>query len=574
MPRQSPLHLSLLLAVYAFFAVFLLWPIGQIVYTGFVTPDGHPTTAYLQLIFSDPNLLLGLRNSLFVALSTTTLAAIIAIPLALISTKFDFPFKRLFSGLLLVPLILPPFVGAIGMRLLLGRFGPITELLGLGAHGFDWLGKLQYAGVVTVQALGLYPIMLLNVQAALANIDPAMEQAAYNLGASRFTVFRKVTLPLMRPGLFAGCTLVLIWSFTELGTPLMFDVNVLTPVQLFKQITEVSANPIPYALVVVMLVASSSLYLVGKVVLGRQITSATTKASVQSSPVTLTGGRALLALLPFLVVFCLAVLPHLTVLITSIAKTGSWYRSVLPSGFTAQHYVDALRSDLAVPSVYNSIRYAAVATVLALVIGMAIATLLVRSNVPGKGLLDALAMLPLAVPGLVLAFGYLSIATFFTNRYSTFTSPGHLGVFLNVKEYPVILLILAYAARRLPYIVRSAVAGLQQTPVDLELAAANLGASKLLTLRKITLPLIVANLLAGALLAFAFAMLEVSDSLILAQNAKFYPITKAIYDLAQRLGDGPYVASALGVWAMTLLALTLLGANQLLGKRMGAIFRV
>jgi iron(III) transport system permease protein len=110
--------------------------------------------------------------------------------------------------------------------------------------------------------------------------------------------------------------------------------------------------------------------------------------------------------------------------------------------------------------------------------------------------------------------------------------------------------------------------------VDLELAAANLGASRRTVLARVTLPLIAANLVAGALLAFAYSMLEVSDSLILAQRMDYYPITKAIWELSQRLGDGPYLASALGVWAMTLLALTLLAANALLGKRMGAAFRV
>jgi iron(III) transport system permease protein len=135
-------------------------------------------------------------------------------------------------------------------------------------------------------------------------------------------------------------------------------------------------------------------------------------------------------------------------------------------------------------------------------------------------------------------------------------------------------LVVAYAMRRLPYVVRSAVAGLEQTPLDLELAARNLGASSWLTLRRITLPLIAANLLAGGLLAFAFAMLEVSDSLILAQRQSYWPITKAIYELFQRLPDGPYIASALGVWAMVLLTLTILAANSFLGKRIGAIFRV
>jgi iron(III) transport system permease protein len=145
---------------------------------------------------------------------------------------------------------------------------------------------------------------------------------------------------------------------------------------------------------------------------------------------------------------------------------------------------------------------------------------------------------------------------------------------LDVRENPTLLLVVAYAMRRLPYVVRSAVAGLEQTPADLELAARNLGASSARTMWRITVPLIGANLIAGALLAFAFAMLEVSDSLVLAQKMSYYPITKAIYDLFGRLGDGPYIAAALGVWAMVLLALTMLTANSLLGRRMGALFRV
>lgn len=575
--RAQPLHILLMLAVYAFFAVFLIWPIAQIVLTGFTTPDGHLTLRYLGLIFTDATLIEGLGNSVFIAVCTTTVALLISLPLAILAVRYDFPGRALMSGLLLVPLIMPPFVGAIGMRFLLARNGPLSQLLVdlglLGEAGFDWLGTLRYAGVVGIQALGLYPIMLLNIQAALANIDPAMEQAAYNLGASRAKVFTRITLPLIRPGLFAGCTLVLIWSFTELGTPLMFNVYNVTPVQVFKQITEVSANPLPYALVVVMLVASTGLYLIGKVVLGRGFSAATTKASVQASTTKLTGWKGVAALLPFLVVFFLAVLPHLTVILTSLTSVGNWYRSVLPSDLTLKHYVGALQDPLALPSVYNSIQYAAGATLLACVVGMVIAVLLVRSNVPGRGVIDALAMLPLAVPGLVLAFGYLSISIFFTQKFPNQTQAGGVLSWLNVKEFPVVLLVLAYAARRLPYVVRSAVAGLQQTPQDLELAAGNLGASRWTVVRRITLPLIIANLIAGALLAFAFAMLEVSDSLILAQGEKYYPITKAIWGLSQRLGDGSYIASALGVWAMTLLALTILGANQLLGKKMGAIFR-
>jgi iron(III) transport system permease protein len=208
---------------------------------------------------------------------------------------------------------------------------------------------------------------------------------------------------------------------------------------------------------------------------------------------------------------------------------------------------------------------------IASIVGIGAAIVIVRSNLRGKSIIDSLAMLPLAVPGIVLAFGYLAISI---KLQGWFHANKTIRDLVDVTENPTLLLVVAYAMRRMPYVVRSAVAGLEQTPVDLELAAKNLGASGFLTMRRITIPLISANLIAGALLAFAFAMLEVSDSLILAQKETHWPITKAIYDLYQRLGDGPYVASALGVWAMMILTLTILSANSLLGRRMGTIFRV
>jgi iron(III) transport system permease protein len=169
----------------------------------------------------------------------------------------------------------------------------------------------------------------------------------------------------------------------------------------------------------------------------------------------------------------------------------------------------------------------------------------------------------LAVPGLVLAFGYLAMS-----------QDGRVLAFLNPVENPTVLLVVAYSVRRLPYVVRAAAAGFQQTSVTLEEAAHNLGCPPLKTTIKITLPLIGANLIAGGLLAFAFAMLEVSDSLVLAQKQAFYPITKAIFELFQLIGDGRFLASALGVWAMVFLGVTIAAAMVLLGRKLGALFRV
>ena len=563
-------HRLISLGLYAFFGLFFLWPIYRILQRGFLTQRGQFTFKYVELIFSDPVLLRGFINAIVIAILVTLLCLAMSIPLAVLSVRYEFPGRSLLSGLMLAPLVLPPFVGAIGVRLILGRLGPLSVLLGMGhGTGFDWLGQFRGIGVVLVETLSLYPILLLNLQASLASIDPAMEQAAANLGASRLQVFRRITLPLIRPGIFAGCTLTLIWSFTELGTPLIFGFQQITPVQIYQQVTDVADNPLPFALVVVTLAVAMGLYLVGKVLLGRSYSTAVTKASVASTSKRLRGGAAFLAALPFVLVLALALLPHLSVILTSVSTTGQWYRSILPQQFTLGHYRAALSDELALPSVANSALYALLATAIGSVVALGVGIIAVRSNLRDRALLDMLAMLPLAVPGLVLAFGYLGISIMLGQRFGE-----RLPIWLNVQEMPVVFLVIAYAARRLPYIVRSTVAGLQQTPVDLELAAANLGASRFTVLRRITIPLILANLIAGALLAFAFALLEVSDSIILAQKAAYFPITRAILDLTQRLGDGVYIASALGVWAMVLLTTTLLMANRLLGRKMGAVFRV
>jgi iron(III) transport system permease protein len=563
-------HRLISVGLYAFFGLFFLWPIYRILVRGFVTRSGHFTRQYVGLIFSDPELVRGLVNAISIAAVVTLLSLLISMPLAILSVRYEFPLRGLLGGMMLAPLVLPPFVGAIGIRLILGRLGPLSVLAGYGhGAGFDWLGRYRALGIIVVEVLHLYPVLLLNLQASLASVDPTMEQAAANLGAGRFTVFRRITLPLIRPGIFAGCTLTLIWSFTELGTPLMFGFNTITPVQIFEQVTDVADNPLPFALVVVTLGVAVGLYLVGKVLLGRSYDTAATKASVAMTPKRLRGFWAILACLPFVLVLALALLPHLSVVLTSLSATGQWYRSILPQQFTSSHYLAALTDDLAMPSVANSAIYASLATAVALVVGLGVGIIAVRSRLPDRGVIDALAMLPLAVPGLVLAFGYLAISVTLKQKFGE-----KLPIWLNVQEMPVVFLVIAYAARRLPYIVRSTVAGLQQTPVDLELAAANLGASRATVLRRITIPLILANLIAGALLAFAFALLEVSDSIILAQKAAYFPITRAILELSQRLGDGLYIASALGVWTMLLLTVTLLAANQLLGRRMGAVFRV
>lgn len=561
---------SFAIAVYAFtglfFAAFFLWPIRQVLQGGFFDADGRFTVAYLVEVFANPIYLEGLRNAFIVAVGSTLLSILVAVPLAVAADRYDFPGKKFFMATVLLPIMLPPFVGAIGVRQILGQYGVLNSFLkALGffedGPGFDWLGHSQLAGVIIVIAFSLYPIVYLNALASLANIDPAMNEAAENLGCTGWRRFFRITLPLMRPGLFAGCTIIFIWSFTELGVPLIFDYGRVTAVQIYYGLTDIGGNPFPYALVTVMLFFALLSYALGKGLFGRDTFAMMARATHAAEPRRLTGWKGWACFGLFGAVTGVALLPHLGVVLISF--TGDWYDSVLPQSLTLRNYELALGHALTVPAIRNSLLYAGVATAVNVTLGVGIALIVVRTRLPGRSALDAMAMMPLAVPGLVIAFGYLAMS-----------QEGKFFSFINAVENPTVLLIIAYAVRRMPFVVRAAVAGLQQTSVTYEEAAQNLGASPLRTAWRITFPLILANLIAGALLAFSRSMLEVSDSLILAQKQAYYPITKAIYELMQFLGDGRFIACALGVWAMAFLAVTIAGASAALGKKLGAVFRV
>jgi iron(III) transport system permease protein len=552
-------------ASYFFPACFFVFPIWSTVKSAFLTQSGSFTLEYVSEVFLNEIYREGLMNAFSIAFWTTVGCLIVALPLAFCYVRFEFPGKTLLNSLVLIPMILPPFVGAIGVKAMLGQAGAVNSFLaafGLmdPAHPIDWLGEGQMLGIVIMEVLHLYPILYLNAAAALANIDPALEEAATSFGCNPVRRFWRVTLPLIMPGVFAGGTIVFIWAFTELGVPLVFDYSRVTSVQIFSAIKDLSGNPFPYALVVVMLVFSTLIYGVSKWFFGSSSSGGGGRATTARETVVLPMRTGIACACGFALVTFLAVIPHLGVLFLAVAQ--DWYGTVFPEALTLTHYRDALGHELTLSSISNSLKYSAAATLVDLVLGVAVAYVVVRTRIKGRQILDAMAMLPLAVPGLVMAFGFLAM-----------TRDGQMFDWLMIGENPVLVLVIAYSVRRLPYVVRSASAGFQQVSPSLEEAAQNLGATPERALWRITLPLVAPNLIAGAMLAFAFAMLEVSDSMILAAQSAHYPITKAIYSLISSLGNGPNIAAALGVWAMMFLAVTFISAALILGKRLGALFR-
>lgn len=538
---------------------FLVWPVAVIV-TKAVWVDGGPSLKYLQFVLQNDVYTEAITNSIWIGVATTLLTTVLVLPLAILHARWSFRGKGLLSGLLLVPMIMPPFVGAIGMQRFFARWGSVNLALmelGILQEPIDWFsGSHAFWGVVFLEVLHLYPIMFLNIAAALANIDPSLEEMASTLGVPRWRRYKDILWPLARPGYFAGAIIVFIWALTDLGTPLLVGYDRVLPVSIFTTIKDIHENPVGYALVFVIILLSVAVFLLSQHLTQGKKYEMLGRGHVASSAAAVGPLGTFLVWLVHAVVIGAALLPHASVLVTALSD--QWFMTILPQKWTIKYFEQLSINPLAMTGIKNSLMLSAAATGVNIVLGLALAHTIVRRTLPFTRVLDALIMVPLALPGVVLAFGYVV-------TYS--------GTFLDPMINPVPLLVIAYAIRRLPYLVRSAAAGLQQTSLSLEEASTVMGASRIQTLRFVTLPLVMANLIAGALLCFAYSMLDVSDSLILAMKDAYYPLTKAIYTLFLEQGSGEFVASALGIVGMLILTLCILGASVILGKKMGELFK-
>ena len=561
--RNLPLTLGTWLACALFLGPFLVYPVWRVV-LGALAPDGTFAPALLALPLQNPIVREGVWNSCKIGVFATILSSLLAFPLAYITARWQFRFKSALSGLLLVPLLLPPLVGAVGLRQMLGREGVINTLLmklHLLSAPIDWL-QMALPMVVLVAALHLYPLIYLNLSAAWANIDPALEEAAENQGASGWQIFRDVTLPLLLPGYLSGALIVFVFGFTDLGTPLIFGFERVAAVQIFDARSDPS-NPQGTVLALWLTILAGAVFWISRNYLDNNRIATVSRATGAGRTVQANKFQQLFAYTLFIGVIGLALLPHIGVLLASFAHdwTGSLWPVWTSENFATLINPQSAEGELAANSIKVSLLCAVASMTIDVILGFALAYALVRGRVWGRVFLDTLAMLPLALPGLILAFGLLI---------------GYLDTPLDpMSDSPIpYLLIISYAVRRLPYALRAVSSGLQQMSVTLEEAADNLGATPLQRMWTITRPLVGANLMAAGLLTFAFAVLEVSDSLILNSDIQRAPIAKAIYQLALNVSGGSFLACALGVVGMVLLTITFLVANKVLGKQLGALFRV
>ena len=266
----SPAQIAILVGVALFLIAFLIVPILRVIVVAFTGRDGGFTLIHFSDFLDNALLRDSFWNSIYVAAMTVVVASLIAVPLATIIARFNFRGAALIHTLGVVPLVMPPFVGAVAMQLIYGRNGSINLLLN------DWFGfRIPFMeglnGVIFVEALHYFPFILLNLSASLSNIDSAMEESAQNLGAHGFTLFRRIVFPLALPGYVAGAALVFVKVFDDLATPLLLNVtNMLAP-QAYLKITSVGiTDPMGYVISVIMILCSlGAMALAGLTLRGR-----------------------------------------------------------------------------------------------------------------------------------------------------------------------------------------------------------------------------------------------------------------------------------------------------------------
>jgi len=546
----TPGQWALALAILAFLVAFLVVPVATVIYVAF-TERGTGAFTLINFVdfFATELFVRSLWNSIWVSLMTVAFASVIALPLAYLTTRFDFRGAIIVQTLGFLPLVMPPFVGAVAMQLLFGRNGSINLLL--DEHfGFKIPFMEGLWGVVFVEALHYFPFILVNLSVALRAIDRSMQEAAQNLGASGLRLFRRIVLPLAMPGYVAGSALVFVKVFDDLATPLLLNAKDMLAPQAYLRVTSIGvADPMGYVISVILIISSVLAVWLSTLSMKDKDYATTQRGGGGLARRKLSGLEAVAAygVVGFLLLLVLA--PHIGLLILSFATV--WSFSPLPDAYTVTHYARVFEDSWVY--IKNTLVYASIAAGIDVVLGAAIAYLVLRTKLAGRQWLDWLATASLAVPGVVLGIGYL-------RTFYNVTLPG--GQPLATLW---IMIVLALAIRRVPYALRACFSALQQISVALEEAAENLGATKGRTVRRIVLPLMMGGVLAGFVTSFATAAVELSATLMLVQSNSDAPLAYGVYVYMQSAA-GRGAGAALGVVAVVFVALCSLISHLLVER--------
>jgi len=539
--RDGVLAVGLMLSV-AFLGLFVIYPLFKILSVN-ASPAAAPAWHRLIAARGTWNVIF---NTLWLGLGVATIGTALGFLFAFVQVKLDVPFKRLFNLVGVLPIISPPFAVAMSTIVLFGRSGLIThKLLGLryDVYGLD--------GLIFVLAISFFPIAYLTLVGMLRALDPALEEAATSLGASRWRVFRTVVLPMMTPGLASSFLLLFVEAMADLANPLLIGGNyTVLSSRIFLAIIGEYDLYAGAVLSLILLVPSLTLFFLQYYwVSRRSYVSVTGKPTGSARPLeTPVLKWSLFALT--LLISGLIVLVYGFIFVGAFTKVWG-----INYAFTLDHFRFVLfgyGSDAMV----DTTLLASIATPLAGVLGLLIAYLVVRRRFTGRSLIDFASVLGLAVPGTVVGIGLIL----------AFNQPMWGGLFPKLTGTALII-VMAYAVRSVPGSVRSIIASLQQIDEAMEEASASLGASSLTTFRRITVPLIKPAFLAGLVYSFSRSMTSLS-AIIFLVTPRWRIMTAQILNEAETGRFGNAAAYCVVLIAIVLFAIGLMYLT--VGSRTGA----
>ncbi len=517
-------------------ALFVAYPIVELLARA-VLVDGRPSFEPIVRLLAEPYNRRVIYNTLLLGLTVAVLGTILATLYAYAMTRVDIPGKRIWHFLALLPTISPPILMALSLILLYGRRGLVThELLGLQTTIL-----YGYWGLVAAQILSYFPFAYLLLLNLFRGLDASLEEAASTMGAHPGKVLSTVSLPLLVPGLAGALVLLFGYSFADLGNPLLLggDFPVLSS-QIYLTIIGQYDVTRGAALAFILLVPAVLLFFFHK-----HLATRTAHASI--------GGRGSIrhpqvghpAVKAAALVVCggtslVIVMQYMTVLAGATTKLFG-----IDNEFTLRHFAEVMTTSRG--ALLDTIGLGVTAAIVAAVLGVLIAYFVARTRAPGRGALDFVANLPLAIPGTVIG---LAFALAFNHRPLLLTGTA-------------LIIVVAFSARCLPYTIRSGVAAFQQLHRSLDEASTTMGATSAQTLSRVLLPLVRPAVIAGMIFTFTRSVTTLS-AVIFVVSPHWSLVTPAILSQMDRgdLGE----AAALSVILVVLVLIVIHGAPRLVGR--------
>lgn len=503
------------------YGVFFVWPIINLLGQSVYTKETGFTLANFAKFFGQGYYLQTIINSFKVTILATMLTLLIGVPLAYFLTVYKVRGKKFLNIVIILSSMSAPFIGAYSWILLLGRSGLITKFFSntLGINMPDIYG---FNGILLVLTLQLFPLVYMYIQGALNSVDNTLFEAAESMGITGFKRFFKVVLPLIMPTIYASALLVFMRAFADFGTPMLIGEGYRTfPRLIFDEfVSEVGGDTgFAAAISVIAIALTTAFFLTQRYLSNRKQFSMSALHSVE--PKKMKKGLSIFVHSFAYGIVALAFMPQIYVFYTSFQKTSGL---LFLDGYSLDSYRQAF-SRLG-SSIQNTFLIPGISLVIILIIAVIIAYIAVRRRNALTATVDTISMIPYIIPGTVMGIALLT-----TLSKKPFMLTGTYAI-----------MIIALVIRRLPYTIRSSVAILQQISISVEEAAISLGASNAKTFFKITVPMMSAGVISGAILSWITMISELSTSIIL-YTSRTQTMTVSIYTQVLRGNYG--IAAAL-----------------------------